>query len=38
VVDIPYAIVRRHLLTRQKIPETADAIVADCARILIASS
>ena len=32
------AIVRRHLLTNQAIPEGADAIVADCARILIAPS
>lgn len=38
VVDIPYAIVRRHLLTNQAIPEGADAIVEDCARILIAPS
>ncbi len=38
VVDIPYAIVRRHLLTRRTIPESADAIVEDCARILIAPS
>ena len=38
VVDIPYAIVRRHLLTRRSIPKGVDAIVEDCARILIAPS
>jgi hypothetical protein len=36
IVDIPYAVVRRHLLARQVIPGSADAIVADCARVLIA--
>ncbi|HET6731089.1 TetR/AcrR family transcriptional regulator [Mycobacterium sp.] len=38
LIDIPYAVVRRQLLTRRTIPESADAIVEDCARILIASS
>ncbi|HJT96533.1 MAG TPA: TetR/AcrR family transcriptional regulator [Mycobacterium sp.] len=38
LIDIPYAVVRRQLLTRRSIPESADAIVEDCARILIASS
>ena len=32
VLDVPYAIVRRHLGARQAIPGTADAIVEDCAR------
>ncbi len=36
VIDVPYAIVRRHLGARQSIPATADAIVADCARALTA--
>jgi AcrR family transcriptional regulator len=36
IVDIPYAVVRRHLLAGQVIPGSADAIVADCARVLIA--
>jgi AcrR family transcriptional regulator len=35
VVDIPYAVVRRHLRARRAIPASADAIVADCARALI---
>ncbi|TRW79839.1 TetR/AcrR family transcriptional regulator [Mycolicibacterium sp. 018/SC-01/001] len=38
VIDVPYAIVRRHLRARQTIPLTADAIVEDCARALIAAS
>jgi hypothetical protein len=35
LVDVPYAVVRRHLVARQRIPETADAIVEDCVRALI---
>ena len=38
IVDVPYAIVRRHLRARQAIPASADAIVIDCARALIAPS
>ncbi|MDZ4232612.1 MAG: TetR/AcrR family transcriptional regulator, partial [Dietzia sp.] len=38
LIDVPYAIVRRHLRARQTIPVSADAIVADCARALIAPS
>ena len=36
VIDVPYAIARRHLRAGQTIPVSADAIVADCARALIA--
>lgn len=36
IVDVPYAIVRRHMRARQAIPASADDIVADCARALIA--
>ncbi|MCT7660771.1 TetR/AcrR family transcriptional regulator [Mycobacterium deserti] len=35
VTDIPYAVVRRHLLARRSIPASADAIVTDCARALL---
>ncbi|EKF24751.1 bacterial regulatory s, tetR family protein [Mycolicibacterium hassiacum DSM 44199] len=35
VIDIPYAIVRRHLLAGRGVPPGADAIVADCVRALI---
>ncbi|VEG52145.1 TetR family transcriptional regulator [Mycolicibacterium aurum] len=35
VMDVPSAIVRRHLRARQTVPASADAIVADCARALI---
>jgi hypothetical protein len=38
VIDVPYAIVRRHLRARQTIPASADAIVEDCARALIRPS
>ncbi|AFM15955.1 transcriptional regulator [Mycolicibacterium chubuense NBB4] len=38
LIDVPYAIVRRHLRARQSIPAGADAIVADCARALISPS
>jgi AcrR family transcriptional regulator len=38
IMDVPYAIVRRHLRARQAIPASADAIVIDCARALIAPS
>ncbi|MHA0285974.1 TetR/AcrR family transcriptional regulator [Mycobacterium sp. C3-094] len=36
VIDVPYAIVRRHLGARQAIPAAAEAIVEDCARALTA--
>ena len=36
VVDVPYAIARRHLVARQTIPSSADAIVEDCVRALLA--
>lgn len=36
VVDIPYAVVRRHLLSGRGIPPSADVVVADCVRALIA--
>lgn len=35
VIDIPYALVRRHLIAGQAIPASADAIVEDCVRALI---
>lgn len=35
VIDIPYAVVRRHLIARQAIPASVDAIVEDCVRALI---
>jgi AcrR family transcriptional regulator len=35
VIDVPYGVVRRHLVARQTIPDTANAIVEDCARALI---
>lgn len=35
IVDIPYAVVRRHLLAKQAIPTSADGIVADCATALV---
>lgn len=38
VIDIPYAVVRRHLIARQAIPPSADAIVEQCARALITAS
>ena len=38
VIDIPYAVVRRHLLAGHAIPASADAIVEQCARALIPSS
>lgn len=38
LLDVPYAVVRRHLRARQTIPASADAIVADCARALIRAS
>lgn len=38
VIDIPYAVVRRHLSARQAIPASADDIVEQCARTLIPSS
>jgi AcrR family transcriptional regulator len=36
LIDIPYAVVRRHLLAGRTIPRAAEDIVADCARALIA--
>jgi AcrR family transcriptional regulator len=38
VIDIPYAVVRRHLIMQQVIPASADAIVEQCARTLIPPS
>jgi AcrR family transcriptional regulator len=38
VIDIPYAVVRRHLLAGQSIPASADAIVEQCALALIPPS
>jgi AcrR family transcriptional regulator len=38
VIDIPYAVVRRHLIARQVIPASADAIVEQCVRTLIPAS
>jgi hypothetical protein len=38
LIDIPYAVVRRHLLSGAVIPASADAIVEDCARALIPRS
>ncbi len=35
LVDVPYAVVRRHLVARQTIPASVDAIVEDCARALL---
>jgi hypothetical protein len=35
MVDIPYAIVRRHLRSRTAIPAAAEGIVEDCARALV---
>jgi AcrR family transcriptional regulator len=35
LIDIPYAVVRRHLVAKRSIPASADAIVDDCARALI---
>ena len=38
VIDIPYAVVRRHLIAGRAIPESAVAIVEQCARALIPAS
>ena len=35
IMDVPAAIVRRHLRARQAIPASADEIVTECARALI---
>jgi hypothetical protein len=35
LIDIPYAVVCRHLLSGTAIPASADAIVVDYARALI---
>ncbi|MCV7172298.1 TetR family transcriptional regulator [Mycobacterium manitobense] len=35
LVDIPSAVVRRHLAARSRVPATADGIVVDCARALV---
>lgn len=37
VIDIPHAVVRRHLRAGRAIPPSADTIVADCARTLISA-
>jgi AcrR family transcriptional regulator len=37
LVDIPYAVVRRPLLTKSRIPASAEGIVADCARALVSA-
>lgn len=36
IADVPVGVVRRHLVARQTIPDSAEAIVEDCARALIA--
>jgi AcrR family transcriptional regulator len=38
VIDVPYAVVRRHLIAGHSIPASADAIVEQCARALIPAS
>lgn len=38
VIDIPYAVVRRHLVAGHSIPASADAIVEQCALALISAS
>ena len=38
LIDIPYAVVRRHLIARHPIPASASAIVEQCARVLIPPS
>jgi len=38
VIDVPYALVRRHLRARQAIPASVDAIVEDCARALVTAN
>jgi AcrR family transcriptional regulator len=38
VIDIPYAVVRRHLIAGRSIPPSADAIVEQCVRALIPAS
>jgi AcrR family transcriptional regulator len=35
LVDVPYAVVRRHLVAGQRIPDAVDGIVEDCVRALI---
>ena len=35
IIDIPYSVVRRHLLAKRAIPDSADGIVTDCAAALI---
>jgi len=35
IIDIPYSVVRRHLLAGRAIPASADDIVSDCAKALI---
>jgi AcrR family transcriptional regulator len=37
LVDVPYGVVRRYLVARQSIPRSADDIVADCVRALVAN-
>jgi AcrR family transcriptional regulator len=38
VIDIPYAVVRRHLVAGRAVPAGVDAIVSDCAKALIPPS
>jgi AcrR family transcriptional regulator len=38
LVDVPYGVVRRHLVAGQTIPESAESIVTDCVRALIATT
>lgn len=37
-VDLPYAVVRRHLVSGRAIPESAESTVADCAVALLEAS
>ena len=37
LMDVPYAVVRRHLVAGQTIPRSADGIVEDCARALVSA-
>jgi AcrR family transcriptional regulator len=37
IIDIPHAVVRRHLVAGQTIPPSAESIVEDCARALISA-
>jgi AcrR family transcriptional regulator len=35
LIDVPYGVVRRHLVAGQRIPKSADSIAEDCAKALI---